>query len=489
MRSIIIKLLRSIVFLSIFSTTGPILGQEDTLKSDWGKRPAVLLDTSEYISYEYPGAINYNIMIAASKGYSTEIKRLIQQGADINAATYEGATPLIFAVSNNQIGSVRTLLTYNPILDKVTSNYETPLLIAVKNNNFEIAEALIREGADIDFPDRHGATPLHLASLYGYLNFVDMLLYYDASADEKADDGTTPLLASIWAGNTDIADLLLQNGADPSESDNDGYTPFLMASMYGDTLIMNQLYKKGVDIYATNKAYHNALTLSILNNQKEASELLLKLGNRWTTSGNDVVNPYSVASKYRRKEVIKLLRKNNVPGQLKYGIDQASITVSGRSSLKDFYSGFSFSFKEPFLNAGIIAGCDMKLWYTRVMIKSSENVYYQYFDKGAMAYAGLFKDFELTDFTDRFNYSFSTSFLAAYTFGNKLKGSLIAPDNKFKIIPSAALKMTKMNLSFNIALEYLRTEYYHNGSLWFRVGCSYNYFFDNVRMKPKVIKW
>jgi len=46
-----------------------------------------------------------------------------------------------------------------------------------------------------------------------------------------------------------------------------------------------------------------------------------------------------------------------------------------------------------------------------------------------------------------------------------------------------------MNLIFSLGLEYLRTEYYHNGPLWFRAGCSYNYFFDKVRMKPKVIKW
>ena len=489
MRAILTKAVTSIIFLYIISITGMIYGQEDVLKSDWAKRQAVQLDTSGYVSYIYGGAIDYNLMIAASKGYTTEIKRLIEQGADINAATTEGATPLIFAVSNRQLEAVKTLLTYNPILDKVTTNYETPLLIAVRNNTFDIAEALIRAGADVDFPDKHGATPLHHASLYGYLNFVDLLLYYDAAVDEKSDDGTTPLLASIWAGNTDVADMLLQNGADPSERDNDGYTPFLMASLYGDTLMMDLLYKKGVDIYATNKVNHNALTLTILSGQKAATEFLLKVGNNWTNSGKDIVNPYSVASKYRRRDVIDLLKKNKIPGQVMYGIDQMAITVSARSSIKDFYSGLSFSFKEPFINAGFITGCDLKLWYTRVLIKDSENFYSQYFDKGAMAYAGIFKDFELTNFSDRFNYSLSTSLLAGYTFGNNLKGTLIAPENKVKIIPSLALKMTNLNLTFNLNLEYIKSEYYHNGPLWFRVGCTYNYFFDNVRMKPKVIKW
>ena len=33
-------------------------------------------------------------MVAASKGYDQEIERLISKGADINAETEEGATPL-----------------------------------------------------------------------------------------------------------------------------------------------------------------------------------------------------------------------------------------------------------------------------------------------------------------------------------------------------------------------------------------------------------
>jgi ankyrin repeat protein len=428
-------------------------------------------------------------MIAASKGYGSEIKRLIDRGAHINAETIEGATPMVFAVTNNRIYSVMTLLDYDPDLNITTKDHETPLLIAIKNNYFDISELLIRAGADISKYDNYEATPLHHAALNGYFDIVDLLIYYEASLDSRSAEGTTPLLAAIWAGYTDVADLLIQNGADLEVSDNDGFTPFLLSSFYGDTLMMDILYKKGADIYATNNAKHNALTLTILTGNTYASEFLLKIGNKWGAPGNDALNPYTVAAKYQRKDLITMLKNNNVPGQLKYEIDQVALTASTRFFVHDIYTGISLSFKEPYLNAGFTLGCDMKLWYTRVLMKNSDQLFYQYMDKGAVAYAGVFKDFPLTDYINRFNYSLSASLMAGYSFGNKLKGTSITVEDKFKVIPAISLKMTKLNFSFNLGLEYVNTDFYHNGPVWIRAGISYNYFFDNVRTKIKPIKW
>ncbi len=449
-----------------------------------------VVDTSEYIPYFYSQSLEYNLMIAASKGYVNEIDRLIKKGADINAATYEGATPLIFAISNKKTDAVKKLLSYNPEVNNKTLTHESPLLISVKNRSFDICESLLRAGADVDIVDHHGVSALLHSSVNGYTDIVDLLLYYDASTDIKSDEGITPLHGAIWSGFEDITDILIQNGANMEARDNDGYTPFLMAAYYGDTLIMDILHNYGVDIYTTNKSGHNALTLSILTGNTIATQYLLRIGNKWSFFADDSsIDPYYVASKYHRKEIISLLEENNINGKLKREIDQIAITASSRFNLSDFYTGFALSFKEPLLNAGFIAGCDVKLWYTKVLIKESESLIYQYYDKGAVAYAGIFKDFNLTDRQDKFNYVFSASLAGGYAFGNKLKGTMITSGNNFLIIPSASIKATKMNFTFKTGIEYVKTEYYHNGPIWFRIGLSYNYFFDNVRLKYKTIKW
>lgn len=448
-----------------------------------------LIDTSDYFQYDYPGGLENNLMIAASKGYTTEIRRLIGKGADVNALSPEGATALIFAVSGNQLSSVIELLKYNPILDKVTNSFETPLLIAAKNGYFETTEALIRAGADMEFTDNFGASPLHYAAVYGYLDIVDLFLYYDAPIDVQSDEGTTPLLAAIWSGNTDVADLLIQNGANIEESDYEGFTPFLLSSFYGDTILMDVLYRKGANIYAINKAKHNALSIAISTGDTITTKFLLEKGDKWNSKDAEGWDPYVVASKYRRTGMVKILKQYNVPGDLKYGIDQMSFTFSTRFSLHDMYTGFSMSFKEPILNGGLTFGTDVKLWYSRLLLKESENSFYQYLDKSYVVYAGLFKDFDLTENMNNYNYALSASLYAGYSFGNTYKGTSIAAESKFKVIPAVALKMTKQNLTFIGGLEYVKTEFYKNGPLWVRLGITYNYFFDNVRIKVKPVKW
>jgi ankyrin repeat protein len=483
MSAIRFNILHIFFLVALLSSHNNSWAQNNTIS---GKQ---LMDTSDYIPFFYDGALNYNLMIAASQGYFSEIDRLIEKGADVNTKTNEGATPLIFAVANNKEKAVISLLKFNPIIDKVTINNETALLIAVKNRNFRITETLIRAGADVNLTDSHGATPLNHASLNGFLEITDLLLYYDAEIDTRSEEGVSPLIASVAAGYADITDLLIQNKASLEIRDNNGFTAFLLAAYYGDTVIMDLLYKKGSDIYATNESRHNALTLSISSGHTDATKYLLRIGNKWVTAENDNFNPYNVASKYRSNETLEILKRNNVPGQLKFNIDQIAITASSRFNQNDFYSGIKFSFKEPYLNGGFVLGCDIKLWYTRILIQNSENLFYQYMDKGALAYAGFFKDFELTNNPGKVNLLLSTSLLSAYSFGNKLKGTNLSHENQFKVIPSVSFKCTKLNFSVITGLEYIKTSYYKDGPLWLRIGCSYNYYFDKVRMKVKPIKW
>jgi ankyrin repeat protein len=447
------------------------------------------IDTSEYMPEYLSGALDYNLMIASTRGYSSEVNRLISLGADINSMTSDGATPLIFAVSGKHLNTVNTLLSYKPEIDFLTLKDESPLLIAVKNNSFDIAESLIRAGGDPDYADSFMATPLNHACAYGFLEMADMLIYYGASVNRKSEEGTSPLLASVWAGHTELTDLLIQNGADTEAKNNDGFTPFLMAAYYGDTVSMDILFKNKADIYAVTNSKHNAITLSIISGNSGATDYLLRISNRWASMWDGTVNPYSVASKYRRNGVITILRDHKIPGQIKYGIDQMAISLSPRFGRNDFYSGLNFSFKEPLLNAGIIAGFDTKFWYTKVMEKKSEHLMYQYLDKSTIIYTGIFKDYALTDYIDKYNLTISTSIYGAYSFGNKLKGTLIGADNKLKLIPSVSLKYSKLNITFSAGLEYIKTPYYHNGPLWIRSGISYNLFFDKVRTRVKSIKW
>jgi ankyrin repeat protein len=451
--------------------------------------PVTAIDTSAYLDRYYENYKDFNLLIAASLGYTSEIEKFVSIGSDINFADNEGVTPLMTAVINNKPETVKEILKFNPTLDKLTLMSETPLLYAAKNNYFEIAEDLLKAGADVDYPDRNGATPLHYAALNGYFEMSDLLLYYGALVDEKSDDGATPLMASIMAGYANVADLLIQNGANMEARNNDGFTPFLLAAVNGDTLVMDILRKQGVDIYTVNKAKYNALDLTISSNAPEATRYLLRVGDKWGSEVKSAVSPYQIAEKYRRREVLSMLRESKIPGQIRYAIDQIAFTASARFVTKDIYTGLGLAFKEPYLNAGFAFGCDLKLWYTRVLVQESPSRLYQYWDRGYMAYAGVFKDFTLKENPFGSNFLLSVSLLGGYSFGHTLKGTMAERQEKFNVVPSLAFKWNYRKFTTSLGAEYVKTQFMHNGPVWLRAGMSYTLFLDKVRTQIKPIKW
>jgi ankyrin repeat protein len=471
------KLKYSLIILLIFLSFSPLYGQRGEI------------DTTDYLPYYFDEAINFNLIYAASKGYNTEIERLIKKGAKVDAETIEGATPLIYAVANNHLEAVRSLLAYGPDVNKATENFNTPLLLSTKNQNVEISEALIRAGADINKTDQYGAAPLHYAVIYGGFYVTDLLLYYQADCNLKANDGTTPLMAAIWAGYADIADLLIQNGANMEARDKQGFTPFLIAAQNGDTLMMNVLLRYGVDLYEKNAYRYNALNIAIESNHMPAVEMLLSRGDKWNSEEKAGINPYRIASAYGRKEYIQMLEDKNIPGKMRPAINDMAVSVSSRFTMGDFFTGICLTFKEPLTQWGFMAGSDIKPWYTRVLIKDSETLFYQYRDRSAMVYAGIFRDFRLAGDDMKSKLLFSASLSTGYAFGNKLKGTNIAPDSKFKLNPAVGIKFQKGHFILSTGLEYLKSEYYRVGPLWLRTGLAYNLRFRTAKAPGKTIKW
>ena len=478
--------LKSSLFLVLAIISFSAYSQENKSNPE---RDLISSDTADYIPVWYAGGLEYNLLIASAKGYVSEIDRLIKKGANINSYTEEGVTPLIIAAVSNKVSSVKALLKYSPKLDEFTNRWETALMIAVKNDFEEVAETLLRAGADVDFTDNYGASPLHYAVLYGYFQMADMLLYYDASVDSKSDEGYTPLHTAILAGNSDIADMLIQNNANLEARDNDGDTPFLIAATTGDTLMMEMLRSFGVDIFAKNKYGHNALTIATAYGYKDEVKYLLSLSNKWKEPVNTGVNPFRVASEYGRREIAALLASHDIPGKITHSPDYITVSGSARFTPHDFYSGLSISVKDPYSNFGLIIGLDKKLWYTRIIQKSENDTYYQYFDKSSLLYGGLFREFNFTSKADRSNISFITSLSGGYAFGNKFRGTDILPDNGFKIMPGLTLRWTNGPVSVFLGGEYIKYDYYKVGPVWIRAGMSWNYSRENTKVKVKKIKW
>jgi ankyrin repeat protein len=453
----------------------------------------IIVDTNEYIPIlrgpDVQNMLDYQLFLAASQGNSIGIDWLLRHGANVDAMTSQGITPVIFAVSAGEKDALKILLKYKPDLNVISGFNESALIVAVKDHKPDIAELLLRDSAVVNLRDKHGFTALHFAAIYGYTDIADLLLYYDADINIRSNDGFTPLMVAAYAGSAEVTDLLLQNRARVLEKDYDGFTSLMLAAQNGDTLIIDLLLKRGADIEAVNRYNYDALDLAIKMNYSETVQYLLKKDLNRDSTGIKPVNPYAVASVYRRKDMIDILRENGVPETVRRGFDQVSFAVSAKFCFHNIYTGFSVTAREPRNNLGIFAGFDLEPGWSRVLVKETENLYYQYMDKSYLVYGGIMKELNLTDNAYKGNWYFNGSLAAGYSFGNEFKGTNIKPESRLRFIPSAGFRYNRNAFNFQIGLEYTNTEYYKIGPVWLRTGISFNIDFNRYRGPVKVIKW
>ena len=91
----------------------------------------------------------------------SQIKGLLTKGADVNARSEIGWTPLHRAAANNQNSEViEVLLRAGADVNARDKNGRTPLHGAAEGNqNPEVIEVLVRAGADVNARSETGRTP------------------------------------------------------------------------------------------------------------------------------------------------------------------------------------------------------------------------------------------------------------------------------------------------------------------------------------------
>ena len=84
---------------------------------------------------------------------------------DVDEAVYEGgSTALVSAATRGYLTIVKGLLDAGADMDKANNRGETPLYGAAWEGHTEVVQALVDAGADMDKADDEGRTPLHGAA-------------------------------------------------------------------------------------------------------------------------------------------------------------------------------------------------------------------------------------------------------------------------------------------------------------------------------------
>jgi hypothetical protein len=111
----------------------------------------------------------------AHRRAEADVKRLLAEGADVNARDQSGESALLLAVLNCSEGLVRSLLEAGAEVNVIGSEGETPLIRAAARGKTEVVRLLLAYGADVNAKSEFGRTALSAAKQYGHLAVIKLL--------------------------------------------------------------------------------------------------------------------------------------------------------------------------------------------------------------------------------------------------------------------------------------------------------------------------
>ena len=92
------------------------------------------------------------VLRAAYQG-DDELKALLQQGINVNAADNDGETALMEAADSRNADAVRVLIANGADVNAADEDGETALMIAADEGNLEAVKLLIEAGANVNARD------------------------------------------------------------------------------------------------------------------------------------------------------------------------------------------------------------------------------------------------------------------------------------------------------------------------------------------------
>ncbi len=228
-----------------------------------------LLEKSADVNKQSPGnpreqSLGTPLHVAAFKGYTEIMQRLLGAGANVNVLNGERLTPLSIAIEShiatpdNILHNVNILI-YHGANVNVEGESISPLYFACKNRKREIVETLLNEGANVNAAtSRFHDTPLHIAIIRYNPDIVTQLLAAGANVNARNLSGQTPL---HLAKDVNAVTQLLAAGANINERDGSQQTLLHIASLSGNLNIVRFLLESGADVTLRDNDNRTALDL------------------------------------------------------------------------------------------------------------------------------------------------------------------------------------------------------------------------------------
>ncbi|KFW80610.1 Protein TANC2, partial [Manacus vitellinus] len=297
------------------------------------------------------------LCVQSHLGYAEMVALLLEFGANVDAASESGLTPLGYAAAAGFLSIVVLLCKKRAKVDHLDKNGQCALVHAALRGHLEVVKFLIQcdwsmagqqqgvfkkshaiqqaliaaasmgyteivsylldlpekdeeevERAQINsFDSLWGETALTAAAGRGKLEVCRLLLEQGAAVAQPNRRGVVPLFSAVRQGHWQIVDLLLTHGADVNMADKQGRTPLMMAASEGHLGTVEFLLAQGASISLMDKEGLTALSWACLKGHLPVVRSLVENGAATDHADKNGRTPLDLAAFYGDAEVVQFL--------------------------------------------------------------------------------------------------------------------------------------------------------------------------------------
>ncbi|XP_071388787.1 fibronectin type 3 and ankyrin repeat domains protein 1-like [Centroberyx affinis] len=197
-----------------------------------------------------------NLHQAVNMNDEEEVNKVLQSGTVyVNGTDKLGLTPLMLAAQKGYTRIVHKLVEYGADVNMKNGSGKDSLMLACFAGHLDIVKYLRRFGATWQSRDMGGCSPLHWAADGGHLAIIAYMIQDGCELDVRDDVSRwTPLMRlSAVSGNPAVASLLIRAGADVNTRDKDGKTPLMVAVLNNQEKLVQLLLDSGADRHVKNE--------------------------------------------------------------------------------------------------------------------------------------------------------------------------------------------------------------------------------------------
>lgn len=205
---------------------------------------------------ENPGSIHYLLDWDYGPDGADKLRRLVAEGADVNALSGDGEAPIHVAVRRRRLDATEVLVELGADIDSQTAGGKTAYAHAIRRGFNEVSGFLEALGADTTL---NNADLLAIAVTRGMLREAAEILLEDPDAARTGNPEEDRLFPDI-AGRADreAVKFLIDAGADLEARGLDDGTPLHQAAWFGEPANAGLLIDAGAPLDIFDKCHNSS---------------------------------------------------------------------------------------------------------------------------------------------------------------------------------------------------------------------------------------